>query len=165
MIIAIATNSMDKIDGITMAFKRFFQIGDAELGVVHCSVDSDVPEQPFNDETYLGAVNRVNYLIPSIYADYYVSCEAGIECFLDNYFNVQVICIYDNKNKKYYYGKSSGWQVPTTDITEVKSIGLDKYLRNKGYTCLEDVLGLDYSRAYTIMQATEHALCTILLHN
>ena len=163
MKLAIATNSVDKINGIILAFSRYFQIEVTEMDVVHCSAKSGVPEQPFNEETFRGAINRVNSLISNEDFDYYVSCEAGIENVLDLYFNVQVVCIYENKSKEYFFGKSAGWQIPSKDIELIRKTDLDKYLRDKGFTCLEDVLGKGYSRESAIMQATEHALATSTL--
>ena len=163
MKIFCATNSIDKINGIKLAFSRYFQIEETEIIVHHASAESGVSEQPFNEETYRGAMNRVNTIIPTEGFDYYVSCEAGIESILDIYFNVQVVCIYDNKNKNYFFGKSAGWQIPLKDIGEIKKSNLDKYLRNKGYSCLEDVLGKGYSRSHAVMQAAEHALAASTL--
>ena len=160
MKVGIATNSIDKINGIKQAFTRFFQIEGIDVEVIHRSVDSGVTEQPFNEETYLGALNRVNNLIDLENADFYVSCEAGIEKFLGRYFNVQVVCIYDKKTQGYSFGKSAGWQIPSDDIEVIKNINLDTYLRNKGFNCLEDVLGQNYSRTNAIAQATEHALAS-----
>lgn len=114
MKVAIATNSEDKINGIVLAFSRFFSIEKTEIEVFNCSVDSGVSSQPFDDDIYKGALNRVNNIIDSFVADFYVSCEAGIETFLGNYFNVQVICIYD-KTQKYTFGKSAGWQIPAKE--------------------------------------------------
>lgn len=161
--IMIATNSVDKINGIKLAFSRYFQLEKTEIAIVHRAAKSGVPDQPFNEETYQGAKNRVDTLIPINTFDYYVSCEAGIESVLDLYFNVQVVCIYDNKKKRYFFGKSAGWQIPLKDIELIKKDNLDKYLRDKGYTCLEDVLGQGYSRENAVMQATEHALATMKL--
>ena len=158
MKIGIATNSVDKIMGLKVAFVRFLQIEEAELEVVHHSVASEVEEQPFDEDTYRGAMNRVNNLRKLTKADFYVACEAGIESFLGRFFNVQVICIFDVRTQKYHFGKSSGWEIPAEDIDEIRSSDLDRYLRGKGFTCLEDVLGKGYSRANAITQATEHAL-------
>lgn len=79
MRVEIATNSIDKINGIKVAFTRFFNIEESQI-VFHCEkVNSGVSEQPFNEETYQGALNRVNTLIEnSEEADFYISCEAGV---------------------------------------------------------------------------------------
>ena len=159
MRVEIATNSVDKFNGIKVAFTRFFDIEESEIEF-HCQkVDSGVSEQPFNEETYQGALNRVNTLIEnSEEADFYISCEAGIEEFVGQYLNVQVVCIFDQKNQAYFWGKSAGWQIPSNDIETIKKTNLDCYLRNKEITCIEELLGTNYSRAQFISEATELAL-------
>ena len=163
MKLAIATNSVDKLNGIRIAFSQFFRIEETEIEVYHCSVDSGVPEQPFDEYTYQGAINRVKALIDSRKdeVDFCVSCEAGIEKAFGQYFNVQVICIYEVKKQKYLWGKSAGWQVPSEDIEIIEKSNLDSYLRKKGVMQIEDLLGLDYSRAKLVTQATKHALASL----
>ncbi len=162
MRIKIASNSVDKINGIKHAIARCFAIQDAELEVFHQQTDSGVPDQPFDEETYLGALNRVNNLInPEENIDFYVSCEAGIETFLGKYFNVQVVCIYDTNSQKYFFGKSAGWQIPSEDMEIIKKINLDSYLRScKGITNIKQLLGNDNSREYMVDQATYMALAS-----
>ena len=63
MRVAIATDSKEKIKGIKSAFSRFFKIEEDKIEFFHKKVDSGVSEQPFNEETYEGAFNRVNTLI------------------------------------------------------------------------------------------------------
>ena len=83
--IAIATKNTEKILGIQSAFLRFLRINEEELEVITCVVPSGVSEQPFNEETYKGAINRLENLKGCVEkADFYVSCEAGIEEFLAN---------------------------------------------------------------------------------
>ena len=163
MKLAIATNSVDKINGIKSAFSRFFNLKDTEVEIFHQAVESGVPEQPFDEETYLGAQNRVKSLISSedTNADYYVSCEAGIESCMGIYFNVQVVCIFDKEARKFVFGKSAGWQVPTEDIEVIKEINLDSYLRRKGISKIEELLGTEYSRADAVAQAAEFALASL----
>lgn len=166
MRVEIATNSIDKINGIKVAFTRFFNIEESQI-VFHCEkVNSGVSEQPFNEETYQGALNRVNTLIEnSEEADFYISCEAGIEEFMGQYLNVQVICIFNKKTQSYLWGKSAGWQIPSSDIEEIKTTNLDAYLKRKGITSIEKLLGPDYSRTQLITVATELALSSENIKN
>lgn len=165
MRVEIATNSIEKINGIKLAFSRYFKIKESSIEIINMKVDSGVPEQPFNEETYLGALNRVNTLIEnSEKADYYISCEAGIEEFFGKYLNVQVVCIYDTSAQEYFFGKSAGWQIPSIDIEIIKKNNLDNYLKKKGITSIEQLLGKDYSRSKAVLEATELALaCKKLL--
>lgn len=161
MRIEIATNSIEKINGIKLAFSRYFNIEESSIEVSNKKVDSGVPEQPFNDETYIGALNRVNTLIEnSEKVDYYISCEAGIEEILEKYLNIQVVCIYDVNENEYFFGKSSGWQIPSKDIVMIKNSNLDNYLKNKGITSIEQLLGSNFSREKAIAEATELALAS-----
>ena len=161
MRVGIATDSAEKIRGIKSAFSRFFKIDDTEIEFFHQKVNSGVSKQPFNEETYEGAFNRVNTLIEkSEKADFFISCEAGIEELFGKYFNVQVICIFDFQKQRYLWGKSSGWQIPYEDIEIIRNSNLDDYLRSKGINCAEDLLGANYSRAETIAQAVEFALAS-----
>ena len=98
--VAIATTSIEKIQGIKIAFSRFFHVEEHQIDVFAKKIESGVSEQPFNKQIYIGALNRVeNIKKETKNADYYVSCEAGIEGFMNTFFNVQVVCIYENKNK------------------------------------------------------------------
>ncbi len=164
--VAIATTSLEKIDGIRKGISRFFNLEESEMKFYSISSVSGVPSQPFGDETYQGALNRVTDIrekIPEM--DLYVGCEAGIENAFDQYFNVQVVCIFDNKVQKYFWGKSSGWSIPSEDIEIIKSITLDGYLREKGVSCIEQLFGTLNSRKLAVAQATELALASKKLRN
>lgn len=163
MKIAIATHSPDKIGGITRGFSKFFQVEETEIQVHSETTESGVPEQPFDSETYIGALNRVNNIKHILEGfDFYVSCEAGIESFSELSFNVQVVCIYDTNNQKYLWGKSSGWSIPSKDIEIIKEYNLDSYLRNKGINSIDELLGPSHSRSEFVAQATELALASRL---
>ena len=164
--VAIATASAEKIKGIKDGISRFYHLEQTEIELYSKSTESGVPSQPFGNETYEGAMNRVNGIkeeFPGM--DLYISCEAGIESTFGQYFNVQVVCIFENKSKKYFWGKSSGWTIPTEDIKMIKSYTLDTYLREKGISCIEELLGTSNSRRSSIAQATELALSCGKLRN
>ena len=98
MKVEIATASHEKILGIKTAILRFFKIQESEVEIHYQKVKSEVPRQPFMKEIYQGALNRVNTIRHTGGdADFYISCEAGIEVCMRNFFNVQVICIFDKK--------------------------------------------------------------------
>ena len=162
--IAIATMSQEKIEGIKKVFCTFFGFSEFDLDLICKKTKSNVSEQPFNNDTYLGALNRVNNLKEELKIanyDYIVSCEAGIESFCkDLYFSVQVVCIYDTTTKKYLYGKSSGWQIPAKDIEIVRASSLDSYMKSKNINSLEQLL-LGTTRSDHVCEATKNALCMI----
>ena len=160
MKVAIATKSPDKIAGIKKSLLRFFNLEEHEVEIFSTPVNSGVSDQPFDSETYQGALNRATGIqeqLPGM--DYYISCEAGIECMFNQYFNVQVVCILKS-NGETLWGKSSGWTIPKEDIETIRKNNLDTYLREKGMTCLEDLLGPSYSRSAAVADATWMALAS-----
>ena len=54
----IATKNQGKIEGAKRALKHYFD----NINIIGIPVDSDVPEQPVNNEIYQGAKNRVKNL-------------------------------------------------------------------------------------------------------
>ena len=161
MKVAIATTSFDKINGIVRAVSRFYHLEENDIEIQTMKVDSNVSSQPFGDETYLGAWNRVSNIREKLKEmDLYISCEAGIETAFEQYFNVHVVCIFEPKSETYFWGKSSGWSIPAKDIEVIKKITLDKYLREKDICCIEQLLGEANSRSFAVEQATELALAS-----
>lgn len=161
MKVAIATKSKDKINGVKEAISRFFNMEESEIKFYFSSIESGVADQPFGDETYKGALNRVDGVkkkFPEM--DFYISCEAGIENAFNQYFNVQVVCILEAKSGIVLWGKSSGWSIPAEDIQIIRKTNLDSYLRKKGITCIEELLGTSNSRKLAVQQATELALAS-----
>lgn len=167
IMIVIATESKDKIDGITKAFNQIFP--DQELKIYSAKSESNVPEQPFGQETYDGAKNRVDFIIKK-YKDklqghikYYVGCEAGIEDRIPGqYFSQQVVCIYCSKEKKYFYGIGSSWSIPTKNIEEVRENNLDTYLRSLGCDNLTDLIDGKYiSRGDAVKEGVMGALASV----
>lgn len=162
--VAIATKSADKITGIKEAILRFFNLEEHKVEFFLKSVSSGVSEQPFDSETYQGAINRTTGIqkeLPGM--DYYISCEAGIENVFNQYYNVQVVCILKSNNE-FLWGKSSGWSIPPEDIETIRNTNLDQYLHSKGITCLENLLeSPSYSRSAAVADATWMALASAKL--
>lgn len=159
--VAIATSSQEKISGVKDAISRFFCVKESEIEFYSKSIESMVSEQPFGNETYEGALNRVNGArkeFPEM--DFYISCEAGIENAFDQYFNVQVVCIFETKSQSFFWGKSAGWSIPSEDIELIRQNNLDTYLRGKGITSIEELLGTSHSRRAAVAQAAELALAS-----
>ena len=59
MKVLIGTNNKGKVEGAKQAFEKFY----TNVEVIGVSVNSDVSDEPVNDEIYKGASNRVNNLI------------------------------------------------------------------------------------------------------
>lgn len=165
MKVAIATKSPDKISGIKETILRFFNLEENEVEFFSSLVESGVSEQPFDSETYQGALNRATFIqnkIPGM--DYYISCEAGIENVFGEYYNIQIVCILTS-NIKPLWGKSSGWTIPSEDIDIIRNNNLDIYLKSRGITSLEELLGPSYSRSAAVADATWMALASGKLRN
>lgn len=157
IIIVIATTSEDKIEGIKEAFLEYFPKEQFEIKIYSSKTESGVPEQPFGNDTYQGAYNRINNVKEKyetqlkkqeIVVDYYVSCEAGIDNtnkvfkngqFVPIYVSEQVVCVYNPETDLYSFGKSSSWTIPQEDIKEIENTDLDQYLRKRKCTGLHDV--------------------------
>jgi inosine/xanthosine triphosphatase len=77
--LVVASKNPVKINAVLNGFKKMFL--NEQFSVVGISVPSEVSNQPMNDdETYHGAINRVNnasHAIPD--ADYWIGIEGGIE--------------------------------------------------------------------------------------
>ena len=59
MKILIGTRNQGKIEGAKQAFEKFY----TNVEMIGIPVNSDVSDEPVNDEIYQGASNRVNNLI------------------------------------------------------------------------------------------------------
>lgn len=159
--VAIATNSLEKINGIKQAIYRFLDMRESKVEFFYKKVESGVSEQPFGEATYQGVKNRVTNIIKEFpHMDFYIGCEAGIETSFGQYFNVQVVCIYESETQNFFWGKSAGWSIPSEDIETIKQYNLDIYLRSMGINNIEELLGKSYSRELAIVEATELALAS-----
>lgn len=58
MKVLVATKNQGKIEGAKRALENYFN----NIEIIGIPVESDVSEQPVNDEIYNGAKNRVNNL-------------------------------------------------------------------------------------------------------
>src|SRR3989344_127830 len=76
--VAVASKNPVKINAVEKSFKLLFPEWQIETEAF--SVPSGVADQPFSDqETYSGALNRINNLSSISNADYLVAIEGGIE--------------------------------------------------------------------------------------
>ena len=125
LVIVIATLSNDKIEGIKDAFSEYFPKEEFEIKIFSSKTGSGVLEQPFGNDTYEGAYNRINNVKEKykdilaerkIKVDYYVSCEAGIDntnqiiikgTVTPLYASEQVVCIYNPEKDSYSFGKNN----------------------------------------------------------
>ena len=169
MKVLIGTRNQGKIEGAKLAFECFFE----NVQVIGIPVESEVNDQPVDDEIMLGAKNRVKNLVKyaeenNEQVDYYVSIESGITNKFGKWCIVQVAIIID-KNGYESFGTSPAFPVPDKYVEEIKqtSLGIlmDKLfegdgLRNsKGGIALlsKDVITrIDMTKDAFIMALTEH---------
>lgn len=142
MKVLIATKNQGKTEGAKSALLRFFD----NVEIQSISVESDVSEQPVNDEIYTGAKNRVKNFKKyakenNIEADLYLSVESGINNLLGRWM-ITSIAVIEDDNDFESYGASPSFPVPdslaqeviNTDLSQVmnKVLPRDDERHNKG---------------------------------
>lgn len=142
MKVLIATKNPGKIEGAKKALLNYFE----DIDIKGIPVESDVSEQPVNDEIYIGAKNRVKNLKSyakenNIEADLYMSIESGITNLLGRWMITNIAVIEDDFSFG-SYGTSPSFPVPdrlvkdviNTDLSQVmdKVFTKDEERHNKG---------------------------------
>lgn len=142
MNVLIGTKNKGKIEGATRALKHYYD----DINIIGIPIDSNVPEQPVNNDIYQGAKNRVKNLKKyaqenNIKADLYLSIESGINNLLGRWMITNIAVIEDN-NEIESYGTSPSFPVPeklvqdiiNTDLSQVmnKIFDKDDERHNKG---------------------------------
>ena len=78
--VVVGSKNPVKISAAKTAICEMFALNDVEC--VGINAPSGVPEQPMtNEDTQLGAINRVKYCQQHTQADYYVAFEGGVDQF------------------------------------------------------------------------------------
>lgn len=126
----IATKNQGKIEGAKRALNYYFK--DVEIEGI--PVNSDVSEQPVNDEIYIGAKNRVKNLKKyckqnNIKADLYLSIESGITNSLGRWMITNIAVIEDNYEFE-SYGTSPSFPVPDRLVNDVINTNLSEVMNN-----------------------------------
>ena len=128
MKILIGTKNPGKIEGAEKAFSRYFK----NIEIEGISVDSEVGDQPVNEEIFQGAKNRVKNLKKyakenNIEADYYVATEAGITNLLGDWIDINSAVVEDSKGFQ-SVGTSQGFPIPERYIQEIIDTELGKVM-------------------------------------
>jgi len=110
--ILVGSKNPVKIDAAKEAFLKYYD----EVEAVGISVNSDVSDQPRNEEVYNGARNRIGHLkeinkSENLNADFFVGIEGGIEHKFDRWFSFGCMCIHD-KNGNESFGTSPHFELP-----------------------------------------------------
>lgn len=138
MRIVIGTKNAGKIEGVKQAFAQYFE----DVEVIGIPVESEVPDQPVKEQTYLGAQNRLENIKKyvkenKIEADYYAAIESGITNSLGEWGIINIALIEDNNGVK-SFGTSPCFPVPEQYVTDV--------IQNNLSIVMDRILGKDEQR-------------------
>lgn len=130
MKVIVATKNQGKIEGAKRALNYYFK----DIEIEGIEVNSDVGEQPVNDEIYIGAKNRVKNLKEyckqnNIKADLYLSIESGITNSLGRWMITNIAVVEDN-NEFESYGTSPSFPVPDRLVNDVINTNLSEVMNN-----------------------------------
>lgn len=133
MKVLIATKNQGKIEGAKKALLRYFD----NVEIQGIPVNSNVSEQPVNNEIYTGAKNRVKNLKKyaqenNIKADLFLSIESGINNLLGRWMITNIAIIEDNVNFE-SYGTSPSFPVPERLVKDIIDTDLSQVM-NKIFT-------------------------------
>lgn len=126
MKIVLASTSAVKVAACTKAFGA---VSDTEIITVKAA--SGINEQPMNEETLLGAFNRLNNAknaVPD--ADYYVSIENGIFEENGHFIDRAVVTVMDRAGNVKTTA-SDGVEFPAASVEETRRRGFDKWTVGK----------------------------------
>lgn len=169
MKILIGTKNPGKIEGAKQAFEKYYN----NIEIEGIPVNSDVGDQPINEEILQGAKNRVKNLKEyakknNMEADFYVSSEAGITNLLGEWIDINIVVVEDSKGYQ-SVGTSQGFPIPNKYIEEIKETELGKVMdkifsgenlgKGKGgisFLTKDEVTRIDLTRNAFIMALTSH---------
>lgn len=169
MKILMGTKNPGKIEGAKQAFEKYFD----NIVIEGIPVNSDVGDQPVNEEILQGAENRVNNLKKyarqnQIEADFYISSEAGITNLLGEWIDINCVVI-ENKEGLQSVGTSQGFPIPDKYIDEIKQTELGKVMdkifsgkelgKGKGgisFLTKDEVSRIDLTRNAFVMALTKY---------
>lgn len=128
MKVLIATKNQGKIEGAKRALLSYFN----DIEIQGIPVESDVSEQPVNDEIYEGAKNRVRNLKEyarknNIEAELYLSIESGITNSLGRWLITNIAVIEDNNDFE-SYGTSPSFPVPDRLVQDIIDTDLSQVM-------------------------------------
>ncbi len=116
VVVALGSKNPAKLEGVKRAFARFFD----DVSVKALEVNSGVPDQPFDNDTVKGAINRALKAYESGECDFGVGVEAGLfrnNFTLTGYLDIQVAAIYDGDRICIGYGP--GFEYPESVLRPV----------------------------------------------
>lgn len=169
MKILMGTKNPGKIEGARQAFEKYF----TDIEIEGISVESEVGDQPINEEIFQGAKNRVKNIKKyaeenNIEAEFFIASEAGITDLLGDWIDINAVVIENSKGFQ-SVGISQGFPIPEKYIKEIKETELgkvmDRVLQGKelgkgkgGISILtkNEISRIDLTRNAFIMALTSH---------
>lgn len=117
--ILVGSKNPVKIESVKEAFGKYFK----SIEVIGYSVDSGVPDQPVNEETFEGAKNRALALLAknrseNLGADYFVGIEGGITELYSRWFAFGCMCVV-NRAGETGFGTSAHFELPENVVREL----------------------------------------------
>lgn len=133
MKVVIGTKNQGKIEGAKQALEEYFP----HIEIQGIPVESNVSEQPVNNEIYLGAKNRVKNLKQycnnnKIQADLFLAIESGMNNSLGRWLITNIAVIEDNENFE-SYGTSPSFPVPDKLVNDIINTDFNQVM-NKVFT-------------------------------
>ena len=128
MKVLIATKNQGKIEGAKRALLNYFE----NIEIQGIPVESNVSEQPVNDEIYIGAKNRLKNLKKyaqekNIETDLFLSIESGINNVLGRWMITNIAVIEDNTDFE-SYGTSPSFPVPDRLVKDIIDTDLSQVM-------------------------------------
>jgi inosine/xanthosine triphosphatase len=112
IILAVGTKNPAKIDGVRLAFSRYY----SDIDVRPVDSSSVAKAQPRGlEEMTAGATARAKFALSKVGGDFGIGVEAGIFTIGDVYFDNQVAAIADPSGKV-SLGHSAGYSLPKKDM-------------------------------------------------
>lgn len=146
MKILVGSKNPVKINAVKEAFEKHF----GEVEVLGISVPSNVPDQPINEETLIGAENRARNLFnfnkeQNLNADYFVGVEGGIINQHNRWFAFGGMCII-NKEGKIAFGTSPHFELPKVVVEKLLDrieLGhvMDDIMKTENSKCKSGAIG------------------------
>ncbi len=130
MKVLIGTKNQGKIEGAKKALEHYF----SNIEIKGIPVESNVSEQPVNNDIYIGAKNRIRNLKEysrenNIKADLFLSIESGITNSLGKWMITNIAIIEDNTDFE-SYGTSPSFPVPDRLVQNIIDTDLSQVLNN-----------------------------------
>lgn len=146
MKILVGSQNPVKINAVKEAFEKHF----GQTEVIGIKVPSNVPDQPINDETFIGAENRARNLFKinieqNLKADYFVGVEGGIINQHNRWFAFGGMCVI-NKEEEIAFGSSPHFELPDIVVDKLlqrMELGhvMDEIMKTENSKCKSGAIG------------------------